>query len=56
MRQARDEVLEIARQIELGRGYPDIGGPLCQFCDFLEICDVGREFQQTTAGIEPVDL
>jgi len=52
---ARDKVLEVAKDIELERDYPEVTGPLCQFCDFLEICNAGREFQGTT-GIESVDL
>lgn len=53
---ARDKVLQIARTIEQEREYPEVACPLCQFCDFLEICDAGRESQPITVGIEPVDL
>jgi len=53
---ARDKVLEIAREIELERDYAEVAGPLCRFCDFLEICDAGREFQSATTDTEPVDL
>jgi len=56
VQEAQDKVLEIAREIELERDYPEVAGPLCQFCDFLEICDEGRQFQPTTTGVEPVDL
>jgi len=52
---ARDKVLEIAQEIELERDYLELAGPLCQFCDFLEICDAGREFRPTTKDAEAVD-
>ena len=41
----RDRVLKMAERIEQERDYPEVVGPLCRFCDFLEICDVGRESQ-----------
>lgn len=53
--EARDKVLEIAREIELERDYAEVAGPLCRFCDFLEICDAGREFQPNVTDTEPVD-
>jgi len=56
VQEARGKVLEIAREIGLERDYAEVAGPLCQFCDFLEICDAGREVQPTTTDTEPVDL
>lgn len=53
---AQSKALEIAREIELERDYPEVAGSLCRLCDFLEICGAGREFQPTTTDIEPVDL
>lgn len=43
MKDARNKVLEIARQIKHERDYPEVVGSLCQFCDFLEICGTARE-------------
>jgi len=54
--EARDKVSEIAQEIELERDYPEVAGPLCRFCDFLAICDTGREFQPAATDTEPVDL
>ena len=34
-----DRVLSIANQIEGETEYPRIDGPLCKFCDFLELCE-----------------
>lgn len=48
MQDARSRVLEVARQIKHENNYPEAVSSLCQFCDFLEICDAGREFQPTT--------
>lgn len=53
---ARNKVLDIAGQIEQESGFPEVTGSLCQFCDFLVICDAGSEFRHTTQNIEPVDL
>jgi len=52
----RDRVLKMAGRIEQERDYPEVVGPLCRFCDFLEICDVGREFQPVAIDDEPVDF
>lgn len=42
MKEALNKVLEIAKEIEQESWYPKVVSPLCQFCDFLEICDASR--------------
>ncbi len=48
---ALGKVLEVARAIEGETEYPEMVGPLCKFCDFLEICDAGRELQPVPTDI-----
>ena len=45
---AKSKALEVAKQINQERDYPEVAGPLCKFCDFLEICDVGKQSQPIT--------
>jgi len=35
----RQRVLAIANQIESETEYPEVTGPLCRYCDFMEICE-----------------
>lgn len=56
MKEALNHVIEIAKEIEQESEYPEVVCPLCQFCDFLEICDAGRQFEPAALDIEPVDL
>lgn len=53
---ARDRVLAIAEEIKQERKYPQVTGPLCRFCDFLEICDAGRAAQPVLVDIESFDF
>jgi len=39
---AKGAVINIANQIEQETEYPEVTGPLCKYCDFLEICEAGR--------------
>ncbi len=52
---ARDKVLEIATQIKQEQTYPEATSKLCQFCDFLEICDKGKECQPATTDAQSAD-
>jgi len=47
----RGAVLSIAGRIERETEYPVIVGPLCRYCDFLELCEPGRE-EHEQAGSE----
>jgi len=48
MQKARSRVLEVAGQIKHEKEYPEVVGSLCQFCDFLEICEAGKQSQPIT--------
>jgi putative RecB family exonuclease len=38
---SRQRVISIANMIEGETEYPAISGPLCQYCDFMELCEAG---------------
>jgi hypothetical protein len=50
--QALKEVRQQVAVIVAEREYPASPGPLCGYCDFLEICGDGRDF----VGSHPVVL
>ena len=54
--QALSKLLEMARQIESEEEYPETVGPLCRFCDFVELCEAGRESEPAISDTEPVDF
>ncbi len=39
---SRDRVVAVAGDVETEEEYPENPGPLCRFCDFLEICYTGQ--------------
>ncbi len=50
----RGAVLSIAGRIERETEYRPAVGPLCRYCDFLEICEAGREAHDPAgSGDEP---
>ena len=50
----RRSVLLVAVQIQQETEYAAIVGPLCRYCDFLELCEPGREaYDQAGGGDEP---
>ncbi len=51
---ARGAVLSIAGRVEQETEYRPIVGPLCRYCDFLELCEAGREAHDPAgSGDEP---
>jgi putative RecB family exonuclease len=56
MAQALEDVRQQVAVIVAEREYPASPGPLCGYCDFLEICPEGRAFiesQPAAEGAEP---
>jgi len=56
LQETRGRVLEVARVIEHETEYPELVGPLCRFCDFLQICDARTEFEPVVTDTEPFDF
>ena len=46
--ESRKKVVEVADQIQAETEYRESLGPLCRFCDFLEICTAGELSIQRT--------
>ena len=44
IRKTRGAVPAIAGRIEGETEYREVVGTLCKYCDFLEICEAGRQF------------
>ena len=40
---AKGTVINIANQIQQEIEYPEVTSPLCKYCDFLEMCEAGRQ-------------